>query len=197
MTAKIRNTFGMAALLVIAVAAVAFTSAQTKSAFDTVSHAAAVAYRAVLAEVHAQDAGAGPRPFGRGGPQGPGGGRFGGPGRGGPGGPMGALGPIMRLNLTDAQKDQVKQIVESHQADTKSLLDRARPAHEALQAAVTSETFDEGAIRTASAQVATIEADLAVARARLHNEVFQILTPEQRTQLKDNQAKMKERSPRR
>ena len=43
-------------------------------------------------------------PMGRGGPRGPG-------GPGGPGGPMGLLGPIGR-DLTDAQREQVRAIME-------------------------------------------------------------------------------------
>src|SRR5438105_4784359 len=71
------------------------------------------------------------RPYRSGGPGGPG--RFGGPGMpGGPGGPLGMLrmlGP--QLNLTDAQKEQIKNIAESHREEWKALGDRERAAHEA------------------------------------------------------------------
>ncbi len=72
----------------------------------------------------------GPRgPFcrGRRGPGGPGGLR-------GPGGPMGALGPLVRccgrLDLTDAQRDQVKSVMDSHRDEMKALGDRAMAAHQ-------------------------------------------------------------------
>ena len=78
---------------------------------------------------------------------GPGGpmGRRGGPG--GPGGPLG-LGPMMlgRLDLTNDQRDRVKQILDSHRDDQKAIGDRAMKAHQALQEAITG-TFDEGGIR--------------------------------------------------
>ena len=139
--------------------------------------------------VSAQNTNGDPRPFsGRMGPGGPGG-----PGRGGP---LGRGGPMMLLrglDLTDAQKDQVKSIMESHAEERKALGDRARTAHQALQAAITAESVDEALIRQRSADVAAVEADLAVAEARTHAEVWQILTPEQKTKAKEFQAKAQER----
>jgi protein CpxP len=120
----------------------------------------------------------------RGGPDG-----FGGPGRGrggpgGPGGPLAGL-PLRELNLTDAQREQVKQIVDSRQQEARAIGDRAMAAREALHAATTSPSFDEGLIRAKAAEVAAIEADLAVSRARIFADVFQLLTPEQQAKVKE------------
>jgi protein CpxP len=131
--------------------------------------------------------------------QGPG---FGGPGRGagrpmggrgGPGGP-GMLGPMMleRLNLTADQRDRVKQILDSHRDEQRALGERAMKAHQALQDVVTA-TFDESAIRARAADVAAVDADQAVAQARVYGEVFQILTSEQQQELKKLQTDMKAR----
>ena len=131
----------------------------------------------------------GMRPDGRGGPLDSAQGR-----RGGPGGPMGMPPMLAReLNITDAQKAQIKTIADSHRDEWKALGDRARTAHEALQQAVTADTVDEGLIRQRSAEVAAVEADMAVARARTHAEVFQLLTPEQKTQAKTLQSTFAER----
>ena len=139
---------------------------------------------------HAQDQNTNrpPRPFmGLGGQGGPG--RF-----GGPGGPMGMLPMLGReLNLTDAQKDQIKAIADSHKEEWKALADRERAARAALNGLVTADTIDEGAIRQKSAEVAAVDADAAVARAHAHAEVLQILTADQKTQLKNLQAQMKKR----
>src|SRR5690242_498074 len=94
-------------------------------------------------------------------------------GRGrGPGGPMGMMGLLPRLGrelqLTDAQRDQIKAIAQSHRDEWKALGDRARAAHQALGAAVTADTIDETLIRQKSADVAAVEADMAVARAHAH-----------------------------
>lgn len=111
-------------------------------------------------------------------------GRFGGPG--GFGGPMGMLPMLGRaVTLTDTQKDQITAIAESHRDEWKALADRERDARMALMAAVTADTLDEATIRQKSAEVAAVEADAAVARAHARAEVLQILTPDQRAQLKN------------
>jgi protein CpxP len=98
-----------------------------------------------------------------------------------------------QIGLTDAQRDQVKSIADSHKDEWKALFDRARTAHEALNDAIIADTIDEASIRQKSAEVAAIDADLAVARAHAHAEVFQILTADQKAQVKKMQADMKNR----
>jgi len=98
-----------------------------------------------------------------------------------------------RLGLTDAQKDQIKSIAESHKEEWKTIAGRARTAHEALEDAVTADAIDEGLIRQRSAEVGAVEADMAVARARTFAEFVQILTADQKAQLKTMQAEMKKR----
>jgi Spy/CpxP family protein refolding chaperone len=146
------------------------------------------------AYLHAQDQNTNPQPppfRGRGmGPGGPGGpGRF-----GGPGGPMGML-PMLapQLGLSDAQRDQIKAIADAHKDEWKALADRSRTARMALEDAVTGDAIDEALIRQKSAEASAVDADLAVARARAHAEVFQLLTADQKTQLKTMQAEMKKR----
>ncbi len=111
------------------------------------------------------------------------GGRMGPPmGRGGPGrmGPMGMIGPLVaRLGLSDTQKDQVKAIVQAHADELKALGTRATAAHLALEAATMADTLDDATIRQKSADVAAVEADMAVAGAHTRAEIFQILTPDQ------------------
>ena len=116
---------------------------------------------------------------------GPGG--FGGPGRmgrGGPGGPLAGL-PLRELNLTESQREQVKTIVDSQEAEMRTVGERAMAARTALHAATTSPTFDEALIRAKAAELAMVEADAAVARARIFADVFQILTPEQQAKVKE------------
>jgi len=62
----------------------------------------------------------------------------GGPGRFGPGGgPPGMLPMLGReINLTDAQRDQIKAIADSHKDEWKAIFDRERTAREALNAAI-------------------------------------------------------------
>jgi Spy/CpxP family protein refolding chaperone len=140
------------------------------------------------AYVHAQDQNTSPQapPF-RGRGMGPGG-----PGRG-PGGPMGML-PMLgpRLGLTDAQQDQIKAIAAAHKDEWKALADRGRAAHLALDDAISADPVNEALVRQKSAEASAVDADVAVARAHAHAEVFQILTADQKAQLKTMQAEMKE-----
>jgi Spy/CpxP family protein refolding chaperone len=139
------------------------------------------------AYVHAQDQNTNPQPP-------PFRGRGIGPGGRGPGGPMGML-PMLgpRIGLTDAQKDQIKAIADTHKDDWKALADRSRTAHMAIEAAISADTIDEATIRQKSAETAAVEADIAVARAHARAEVWQILTADQKAQLKTMQAEMKQR----
>ena len=115
----------------------------------------------------------------------------------GPMGPDGALGMLRmlgpELQLTDAQKEQLKSILDAHRDEWRALADRSRAAHEALTAAITADTVDEALIRSKSAEAGVVEADIAVAAARAHNEAWQILTPEQREKAKHLQAQAHDR----
>jgi protein CpxP len=107
----------------------------------------------------------------------------------------GVLGPMMvqRLELTPDQKDRLKSIVSVHQDERKALGERAMAARQALEAAVAGDTFDEPTVRMRSAELAVVEVDVAVSRARIYNEVFQMLTPAQQSKLKDMQSAMRAR----
>lgn len=153
---------------------------------------AGAAHAAGQGAVAPQGPGVGPGPGG-GGPGGPGGfmgrGRRGGPGMGGPG----PLMMLRHLDLTDAQETRVREILDSHRDEQQAIGDKAFAARGALDAAVTADVFDESAVRTRAAEVAAIDADMAVARARIYADVFQILTPEQQALAKKRQAEMKQR----
>ena len=108
---------------------------------------------------------------------------------------MGILGPMMieRLDLTTDQRDRVKQILDSHREEQQSIAKRAMLAHDALEAAITAEAFDESVVRARAADVAAVDADATVARARIYAEVFQILTSDQQAKLKSMQTEMRQR----
>jgi Spy/CpxP family protein refolding chaperone len=118
----------------------------------------------------------------------------GGPGRGGPGGPGGMFGPELReLDLTDAQHQQVRAIMESHRDEQRAIGDRIRTARKALQDAIAADTIDETAIRLKAAEVGAVEADAAVLQAKVRAAVFAILTPEQVKKAKELRAEMENR----
>jgi Spy/CpxP family protein refolding chaperone len=89
------------------------------------------------------------------------------------------------LELSDAQKDQMKSIARSHADEWKGLLDREQQARRAQLAAIASPQFDEVLIRQRSAELAAVDADASVARARARGELLQVLTTDQLAKLKD------------
>ena len=119
-------------------------------------------------------------------------------GRGAPFGRMaGPFGPLRmlasQLGLSDAQKEQIKGVMQSHRDEWKALADRAITARKALHDAVTVDPIDEAAIRQRSADVATVEADIAIAQAHARAEIFQFLTPEQQAQAAALRSQMEQR----
>jgi len=111
-------------------------------------------------------------------------------------GALGVFGPALRqLNLTEDQQQRLRSIADSHRDEMRAIAERNRPAHEALQQAITSGTVDEGTIRARSAEVAAGDADMAILQARIYSEAVQVLTPDQQAQLKKLQAEMKEHGP--
>lgn len=126
---------------------------------------------------------------GPGGPGGPGG------RHGGPGGPGNIVGHLSRaLDLTDAQKAQIKQLEESFKESTKSLheqLGKAGPGgpFEVLNGG----TFDEAAVRAAAQARANLHVELEVAHARFFSQVYAVLTAEQKAKLAELHKQMQER----
>lgn len=117
-------------------------------------------------------------------------------GAGGPmglGGPAGLGIPLGQLGLTDAQKEQVKKILESHRDEGQALRKEAQPAHEALRTAI--ENNDAAAIQAASAGLASEIEKGAILSAKVRAEVFGVLTDEQKATAKELRARGGRRGP--
>ena len=129
-------------------------------------------------------------------PQG-GGPGIGGPGRGGPrgGGPRGVGGDLglRGVDLTDAQKEQLRAITDSHKAEFEQVRTKLREAHQALATASDGQTVNESAIRASSTTLATALADEAILRAKVRAEVQGILTAEQLQKMQERRAEMLKR----
>jgi Spy/CpxP family protein refolding chaperone len=125
-----------------------------------------------------------------------------GPGRGagpfGPGGPGGrgfaagfALG---QLDLSDAQKQQVRTIMQRHREQSQATMQRMQQAMQAQRAAINQVPVNEAAVRQAAAALAVVEADVAVEEARLHADIFNVLTVEQQEKAKRLEAQAQSRA---
>ncbi len=121
--------------------------------------------------------------------QGPGGRRGGGPRGGtdfGPGG-GGRLGGFLEfgadIDVSDAQRQQIRAIVTKAREDARPLTERLRVAAEARRKAMAARPVDDNQIRATTQALATAQSDLAVARAHLQDDVFNVLTPDQQAKV--------------
>jgi len=109
-----------------------------------------------------------------------------GPRGGGPGGP-GARGfglPLRELQLTDAQKEQVRQIRSRHQAQMREAMTRLETARRTQRKAVETVPADEAQITSLTQDMVQAEVDAAIQTSRLNSEIWTVLTPDQQSQLK-------------
>ncbi len=105
---------------------------------------------------------------------------------------MGGFAGLRQLDLTDDQRQQIRAAMQSHREEFKAIADRVRKAREAQQAAIEQVPVNEPQIRAASSELAAAEADAAVLRARVHEQVFSLLTPDQQTKAKTLAAERKQ-----
>jgi Spy/CpxP family protein refolding chaperone len=91
------------------------------------------------------------------------------------------------LNLTDAQHEQIKGIMQKERGTMKPLFQQSHQIE--LQLRQFSEgTFDEAKVRTLATQKAQVESELTVQKTRIHNELFQVLTADQQAKMKEIEA---------
>ncbi|HBL28130.1 MAG TPA: hypothetical protein DD490_14955 [Acidobacteria bacterium] len=92
---------------------------------------------------------------------------------------------VERLDLTPEQVQDVREILAGHKQELAGELARIKDARGKLFEAIHAETYSEPAIRNAAAAVGRAEADLAVTRGQITQEVRQVLTPEQQAEAKE------------
>lgn len=107
------------------------------------------------------------------------GGRHGGRGmKGGFGGRI-----FERLNLTDAQREQMRQIAERYRQSAEALRQRTGGDDRRGDFGSLNGTFDEAAVRAAAQARANAHVEKEVLHARMMHEMYNVLTAEQKAQL--------------
>lgn len=106
----------------------------------------------------------------------------GGKGRGMRGGDFGGR-FFERLNLTDAQKEQINQIAQRYHETFKAQRRAGRGERRGGSDAFSGGAFDEAAVRAAAQARANAQVEREVARARMMHEMYNVLTPDQKAQL--------------
>ncbi len=99
------------------------------------------------------------------------------------GGPMGESSPVdrlaERLDLDEAQRQAIEAIFDDYREDLRLHGQAIRDAQGALADAVVAEILDEEAIRALGQELGAAQAEMAITRARKHQEIRQQLNPEQ------------------
>jgi Spy/CpxP family protein refolding chaperone len=93
-----------------------------------------------------------------------------------------------QLNLTDDQKAQMKAIMQKEHPAMKPLYEQQHQIDTQLRQYVEG-SFDQAKVQALAAQKAEIQAQMTVAETRVHNELYQLLTPDQQSQLKQMETK--------
>jgi len=97
-----------------------------------------------------------------------------------------------KLNLTDEQKAQMKTNLDKEHPTMKPLFDQERQIDQQLRQHVEG-TFDQAKVQALATQKAQVDIQLTVARTRIHNQLYQLLTSDQQAQLKQMEANHEER----
>jgi len=85
-----------------------------------------------------------------------------------------------KLDLTDAQQAQAKQILDKEKPNFQPLVQQLAAGHKQMRALEENATFNEAAVRAAATQQAQAITELIATKARVKSELFAILTTDQR-----------------
>src|SRR5271167_1056988 len=95
------------------------------------------------------------------------------------GGHMGHM--FKALNLTDAQKEQVKSIMQANRTSTRPLMQQMAQNRVAMLTATSGGAFDQAKVTALANQQAQLMAQMTVNRQSIRSQIYtQVLTPEQR-----------------
>jgi len=83
------------------------------------------------------------------------------------------------LDLSEAQQKQIQEIIEQERAEMDGNRGKMRESREQMRALLENDTFDEAAVRSLAESEAKLKVDAFVMRAKVKNQIFQLLTSEQ------------------
>jgi Spy/CpxP family protein refolding chaperone len=107
-----------------------------------------------------------------------------------PGGGRGGGLPIFReLNLTDAQRDQIRTIVRAERGNADSPQGKLADLNKQLHLAILADTPDTQKVEELKTSIAAASAEALTARIDVQTRIAQVLTPEQREQARQALAK--------
>ena len=114
----------------------------------------------------------------------------------GPGTRRGGMMPFMGryLQLTAAQRDQIKSMWQAERSTTQPLLQQLASQRKQMMAATANGKFDAANVQAIANQQSQTTASLMVERQKLQAQIYnQVLTPDQRTKFDQMRQKQVER----
>lgn len=101
-----------------------------------------------------------------------------------------------KLNLSDDQKTQMKALMQKERPTMQPLHQQEHQIDQQLRQYIEG-NFDQAKVAALAGQKAQIQAQLTVEETKIHNQLYQLLTDDQKTQLKqmeaNHQARMQQR----
>lgn len=96
------------------------------------------------------------------------------------------------LNLSDAQQTQMKAIMQKERPTLKPLFQQLHQTETQIKQ-YEEGAYDETKVRGLATQEAQTQAELRVQQARIHSELFQVLTADQQAKMKEFEARREAR----
>lgn len=87
------------------------------------------------------------------------------------------------LNLTDDQQTQMKGILAQEKSAMKPMFQQMADSHRGIRQIVQSGAFDEAKVRSIAAQQTQAMQEMIVQKARVESQLFQILSPDQKSKM--------------
>jgi Spy/CpxP family protein refolding chaperone len=106
--------------------------------------------------------------------------------------PFGMMGHMLgfyakELDVTDAQRTQMKSVLQKEHATMHPLMEQMRQLDSQLKQ-YEEGTYDAVKVQALVAQQSQTLVQLKVEESRIHNELYQLLTPDQQAKLKEIEA---------
>ena len=95
--------------------------------------------------------------------------------------------PLRQLDLTDAQREQVKAVMHKEHSTMKPLMTQLHAMQQQLKQ-YSEGTYDEAKVQALVAQQSQTLVQMKVQETRIHSEIYQLLTPDQQAKLKEIEA---------
>lgn len=97
------------------------------------------------------------------------------------------------LDLTDAQKTQMKQIRDNHSQSLRPLMEQIRAKRQEIRQASQGGSVNEALVTQKLNEIAPLEAKMMGERSRVHQEMLSVLTADQKAKLDQSREQRKEK----